>query len=131
MAGADTIRGSIWQGAPTPLLARIRSVNGSYLTQASLSSITYAVFNLTGNTPSTVLSSGTLTISSVVFDSLQTDARWTTDSVGYNFRVTIPGSAFALAATLYRVEVTFTDTDSQKFRVVFQPKTQPIMTTPL
>ena len=131
MPGSDIISGPIWQGAPTPLIARIRSVNGSYLTQASLTAITYAVFNASGNSPSTVVASGTLTISSVVYDALQTDARWTVDSLGYNFLAVIPGTAFPLGGTLYRVEITFTDTSSQKFRVVFQPKTQAIMTTPL
>ena len=131
MAGSDLISGNIWQGAPTPLLARIRSVNGSYLTQASLSAITYAVFNATGNAPSTVTASGTLTIADVVFDALQTDARWTVDSLGYNLLWVAPGSLFPLGSTIYRVEITLTDSASRKFRLVFHAKTQPLMTTPL
>lgn len=73
-------------------MARIRGAGGQHLTQASLSSIAYAVRNLTeGTTDST----GTFTVSSTVFDNLQTgDPRWTKDAVGYNFLGTIDAGAF-------------------------------------
>jgi len=57
-------------------------VAGTLWTQASVSGITYKVFNASN----AEVSSGTLTVSSVVFDTLQTDGRWDIDSVGYNFR---------------------------------------------
>lgn len=130
-SGAEIIHGAIWESTATPLIARIRATSGTYITQASLSSIAYSVFDLTA-VPAAIVTSGTISKSSTVFDTLQTsDARWTVDSVGYNFLWIAPASLFPLAPRKYQVEITFTTTDSYKLRVVFQPKTQPLLTTPL
>ena len=120
-------------------MARIRGAGGSLLTQASLSTITYSVSNLTSGTTGT---STSLTISSVVFDSLQqNDPRWVFDSAGepgadggygYNFLATIPATSFPVSvlsstasdpvpdSVLYQVDVVFTPVSGQPFRVPFQ-----------
>lgn len=84
-------------------------VDGALALQADFSSITYIIFNSAGATES----SGTLTVSSVVFDTVQTDARWTEDLTGYNFlhevahtEITDPG--------LYTIEYKCTLSDSSE-----------------
>jgi len=84
---------------------------GNCAKQADLSSITLKVFDISIDPPTEILSA-TLTISSVIFDSLQTDATWVpvVDSTGYNFRYIVPTTAFPTGDHKYRVEVKFTTT---------------------
>ena len=83
------------------LMARVRGAAGQLITQASLTSVAYVV---TDRTTGTVGTSTALTVSAVVFNSLQQgNPRWTQDDAnnlgpdgthGYNFLATIPASAF-------------------------------------
>jgi len=123
------------------LLARIRGQDGRLITQASLSSITFTVRDVTTST--TITSAQALTISSVIFDSLQqSDPRWDKDdadnlgsdgSHGYNFRATIPASNFTavdvdsdpvppapdrVTAHRFQCDVKFTPASGEAF---FQP----------
>lgn len=65
-----------------------------------------------------VVDSGTLTVSSVVFDTLQTDGKWTdnpvNDDEGYNFAHAIPSTSID-AAGEYRLEHEFTMSDGGVF----------------
>ena len=130
-----SISGQVAAGSGVTVLARLRGQDGALVTRASLSSIAYSVANLTTGA---VLGTGTFTISSAVFDSLQSDARWTQDtearpgpdgSHGYNFAATLPASLFAtstLSATAaqaapprIQADVLFTPTSGEPFRVVW------------
>jgi hypothetical protein len=73
------------------------------LTQALTTSISYSVYD--SPTTTTASATGTLTVSSVIFDTLQTWSIWTTylDSTGGNFRTTMAKSLFP-DAKQYRVE---------------------------
>lgn len=77
------------------LLARIQNPSGTVATQASITTIALTVKNQDGTT--TISSTG-LTISSVIFDTIQgsslSDARWTVDTTGYNFRHEVDSTAF-------------------------------------
>ncbi len=95
-------------------MSRVKGLSGSYITQASLSAITCKVYNNVG----TLVTSPTVTISSSVFDTLQTtDSRWTRDTTGYNFLFTIPAAAFP-SVGLYRVEFKFTPATGDPFHMV-------------
>lgn len=95
-------------------MSRVRGNSGSYITQATLSAITCKVYTSSG----TLVSSPTVTISSAVYDTLQTsDARWTRDSTGFNFLFTVPASAFP-SPGLYRVEFKFTPATGDPFHMV-------------
>ncbi len=111
-ANITVIDQSIRIVAENPLTVRDRIIdkNGDRITQSGLSSLTVKVFNAR-TTVETY--SATLTIGSVVSNSLQTnedDNGWTQDDIGYNFKHTIPGSAFPDGSAEYRVEYKFTPT---------------------
>jgi hypothetical protein len=122
------------------LLARLRMTSGALVTRASLSSIAYTVSDLTSGE---ALGTGTFTVSSTVFDSLQqNDLRWHADSLaapgadgasGFNFLATVPASLFALetleapgvltgtaAPRSIQCDVAFTPATGEAFRVVFR-----------
>lgn len=89
------------------LLGRLRINAGSYVTQDDLASITYQVTR-----SGTVTGSGSLTISQVIHDTLQTDAvRWKKDKIGYNFEWDAPAALFPTEG-VYHVSVTVTPTGS-------------------
>lgn len=132
----EITKGDVWPGQPVPLFARIRNVDGALTTQASLTSITYNVFDLGSATPGTAIVSGaTINKATAIFDSLQTaDPRWTEDIIGYNFLFTMPANSFPLSSPggrVYRVEITFNQADGGKFRKVYHPRTKPLLTSPL
>lgn len=120
------ITGIVVSGSGVTLMARILGNTGRPITRASLSSITYNVQNVTD---ATVEGTGTLTIASVVFDSLQqTDPRWTRDSAdepgedgawGYNFLATMAASLFADGGDRIQVDVKFTPASGEAFIVPF------------
>lgn len=120
------------------LMARVRGNGGGLITRASLSTITYTVRDLTNAT--TIASAQSLTVASVVFDSLQqADPRWSRDSAaypggdsthGFNFLATIPASHFDdvtvdsstydVTSHRYRVDVKFTPTSGEAFIIPFE-----------
>jgi hypothetical protein len=136
---------SVITGAAIPsktgvaLLARLRG-GGALLTQASLTSISYTVSDVTLGT---TLGTGTFTVASSIFDVLQqTDPRWTADSAaqpgadgafGYNFLAVLPATLFPLTAILppssplalptadrIQADVTYTLASGEPFRVTWQ-----------
>jgi hypothetical protein len=101
MPSAQIIRASIIEDGSATYLARVRNDAGTLITQASVTSIACKVFNLrTG----TLISSPAVVVASSIFDTLQTDARWTVDTTGYNFRHTVGPSVFTSPNVIYRVE---------------------------
>ena len=84
---------------------------GKCLTQADLASITYAVFDETE--PGTeIVTSGTVTISSSIFDTLQTsdnDPVWSFNR-GFNFRHDLGPECFPRGDRTYVVEYKITTT---------------------
>lgn len=85
-------------------------VAGTLWTQASVSAITYKVFN----SSNAEVSNGSLTVGAVVFDTLQTDGRWDIDSVGYNFRHDNDHQVLTDAGR-YRIEYEVTMSAGNKF----------------
>lgn len=92
-------------------MARIETLSGSNITQASLASIAYSVWPQSN--PNSI-SSGTLTISAVIFDTLQTNYNWDTTRYpnGYNFRWIVPSTLIPNDDEVYRFKLLFTDTSS-------------------
>lgn len=105
----------VMEGAGATLMARVLGNAGTPITQATISSISRKTFAL----PDTTATTTTPSVSSLVFDALQTDARWTEDEVGYNFRDTVAASVLANGNTQYRVEYTLTPTSGEVIRFAF------------
>lgn len=104
------------------LLARICAASGSTspivgegypIVQADVSTITYSVFDLDGDNAA-VLSAQSLTISAVVYNTLQDTAGyvWTADTLGYNYKHTLPITAFPTGGRTYQYEAKFTMADA-------------------
>ncbi len=112
------------------LMARIRGQDHTLLTQASLSAIAWTLTDLTTGL---AVTTGTFTIASVVFDSLQQgDGSWTKDkrtapgpdgAWGYNFRAILPAASIAPSGNRFQGDVHFTPATGEPFRVVFQFRT--------
>lgn len=130
MASIGVITGLTVANSGVTCMGRIYGNAGTLITQASLSAITYAVTIIAEDDTETDGTTGTLTISSVVFDTLQTsDPRWSVDSTGYNFLATIPASAFTRAngGLRHRVDIEFTPSSGEAFVITYQSR--PIKTT--
>jgi len=107
----DTVTGCVAEDSTFSVMLRLQ-VDGSNATQSALSSITWKAWN--ERNVGTVHASGTLTVSSVVFDTLQTDGRWTADTTGYNFRHDITQATFTDPGR-YVIEYTVTMTGGNSF----------------
>ena len=111
----NEIVGCVLEDSTFAVMARLQ-VDGVNATQAVVSSITFKAWDTADS--GTVYASGTLTVADVVFDTLQTDGRWTADATGYNFRHDVGQGVFT-APGRYRVEYTATLTGGNSF--VFGP----------
>jgi len=108
---SSEIYGVVFQNATATFLARILGYDGQPVTPAQIGSIYYTVAEC-GDDPTEVTpveghDNVALTPGSVLFATLQKDALWDRDEVGYNFRHVIDvsqASAFPTAGQHYRVE---------------------------
>ena len=118
-----TCKATIVEDVSTTCMARITDTSGSAITQASVSSIAYSVFDLTSGAPDTATSTGTPTVADALYDTLQTDTAWTAaggDSTGYNFRYVLPASAVPDGGHLYLVEYWITPTTGDPFPIRYK-----------
>jgi hypothetical protein len=97
----ETITGSVYEDSTFSLMARFE-VDGANATQADCSSITIKAWDMS-DFDTTVLSAS-LTVANVVFDTLQTDGRWSEDATGYNFRYDVADTICVTAGSRYRFE---------------------------
>ena len=104
------------------LMARIGGLGGTLITAASISTLTYAVYDLDNDNVETA--GGSLTPGDVIYDTAQTGAHWSRvnpgDTEGYNFLHTVAAAAFPTGGNRYRVEYTFTDTNGNVFDLRFE-----------
>lgn len=97
------------------VMDRITGNAGVPIVQDDITSIAYTVHDLkTGE--QTV--SSTLSKTTVIFNTLKTDVRWTTDSLGYNFRYDIPASELPNGGRTYEFEIVFTPSSGQVFTII-------------
>jgi hypothetical protein len=116
-----------YQSTPIVLMDRVKSVAGADVTQSSLSTITYTVkkyasqADAEGDDDATsVITSTSVTISSSIFDTLQTAAPWDSvaDTNGYNFKFTLPAASRPTEGW-HRVQFVFTPATGEAYPVVW------------
>lgn len=102
---------SVFEDSGIVLMGRGRSPGGGYFQQSDFTSIKLKIYDK--EAPATlIVSEITLTISSVIFNSLQTnDSRWTIDATGYNFRYVTLAAHLPNGGRTYRLEFKFTPAD--------------------
>ena len=128
MAEAIDIHGTAFKNGSVTLLARIVGAGGANILQADLNTIKYTVYLLDDQNPDsrTAVSEHadvTLAVADVVFNTLQTDAMWTVDATGYNFRHVLDVSAhqaFTVAGRRYLIEYQLTPAVGQMILVRFR-----------
>lgn len=96
---------SVYEDGSASIMARLYGGSGTAVTQASLTMITLRQYVADTNEEAWVPTYPA--ISTVVFDTLQTDARWTKDATGYNFRQDFDAGTFVGPDLRYRMEWTF------------------------
>ena len=124
MASPIITKGSVFEDGGASLMARVVGNAGVNILQADITSISRAVF-----VGSTLQETTAPVVATAVFDTLQTDARWSEDSTGYNFRDDVAASVFADGDVIYRVEYQFTPASGQVFWVIFDCLTVNVRTS--
>ena len=128
MAEAIDIHGTAFKNGSVTLMARIVGPTGVNIVQADVNTVKYTIYLLDDQNPDsrtavTEHANVMLAVSAVIFDSLQTDAIWTVDATGYNFRHVVDVSAhqaFAVAGRRYLVEYQLTPAIGQMILVRFR-----------
>ena len=111
-------------------MARVDNYEGTLITQASVDTVTYTVYQLDEdypdrpNTRTAVTGHEAVAVAkaSCIFNTLQTGGLWSKDSTGYNFRHILDISsnqAFGTAGRKYLVEFTITPTSGQVIKFGF------------
>mgnify|MGYP001579130680 CR=1 FL=1 len=128
MALATAIQGRVWEDGSFALMARIVGHAAAAIVQADITTIERGVWNLTDDVAVEAFAS-IGAVSGFVYNTLQTDARWTVDTTGYNFRQDcldtlltkgeVTSESPDRTETLYRVEYRFTPASGGKFMVVY------------
>lgn len=128
MSQAKDIHGTVFRNSTANFMARVENSAGQSIDQVSTASVRYTVYELTKDDPQVTTpvvghENVSLAISTVIFDTLQTDSTWTVDQIGYNFRCELDISheeAFPTAGKSYQVRFEITPTSGQKIIVRFQ-----------
>ena len=128
MADAADIYGAAFKHGSATLLARIVGAGGANIVRADISAIQYTVYLLDDQDPDarsgvTGHTDVALSVAAAVFNTLQTDPRWTVDATGYNFCHVLDVSAhqaFTIAGRRYLVEYRLTPSVGQVIVVRFR-----------
>ncbi len=105
------------------LLGRVTGTDGNPIVQSDVSSIAYEIFRVRGGRK-TSIASGALVIADVVFNTLQLDARWDVDTIGYNFRWQVLSNVLTEPRTKYLARAVFTAGTNEDFRVEWEVPTR-------
>jgi hypothetical protein len=111
----------ILEDSSVVVMARVLATDRQFAVQADVSAIALKVADFT---TAEETHDATLVVADTVFNTLQTDARWTVDSTGYNFRYTVPYTAFPTGDRTYRIEALFVLSDGARGKVPWQVRAE-------
>lgn len=94
------------EGTSPTIMGNFLIHDGTSAQKADITSISYKVYDVDDATA--VVIEGDLAKADVFFDTLQTDARWTIDSTGFNFAWPAPATICPDSGKRYRVQFTTT-----------------------
>lgn len=128
MAETRNIEGNAFKNGSAILLARVVGAGGAAIVRTDIAAIRYTIALLDDDQPdqrTTVEGHDdiALSVNDALFNSLQLDAMWTVDAVGYNFRHVVDVTthpAFATAGRRYLVEHRLTPVNGQVIIVRFR-----------
>ena len=128
MANAVAASARAFKNGTITLMARVVGADDAAITQADISSIVYSIYTLDQNCPDSQEvvdghDSEGLLVASTIYDTLQTDSRWTVDSTGYNFLHEIDVSsdeAFTVRGDEYLVDFSLTPASGQVIDVQYK-----------
>lgn len=126
---AEVAKAYVWEDSGAALMARVVGNDAAAITKATITSITRTTYDLDSATPTVAVETTALTVATVVFDALQTDARWTVDSTGYNFRDDVDDDVFTTGGRRYRTEYVFEPSSGAKFHVVYEVLARAVVVT--
>lgn len=120
----------VLKGGTRRFMARVKDWTATAIQVADIAAVEYTVYALDDDdvdaqTPVTGHEGVALVVAEVVFDTLQTDDRWTVDTTGYNFAYTIDVSsyaAFSVRGARYLVVFTLTPVVGQAIQLAYRPK---------
>ena len=125
---ASDIFGTVFKNGSATLLARVVGADGTPVQQADITSAEYGVYLLDNDDPDAATAvtghdGVSIDVSSLIFDTLQTDGAWDVDGTGYNFKHALDVSAnqaFGIAGREYRVVFELTPAAGQVILVRFR-----------
>jgi hypothetical protein len=128
MATAADTFGTAFKHGSLTLLARVVGKDGVNIVQADIASVSYSVYLLDDQDAdgrAAVEGHGdvSLSVSEVIFNTLQNDPLWTVDETGYNFRHVLDVTehqAFTVAGRRFLVEFVLTPYSGQVILVRFR-----------
>ncbi len=117
MSALEPLKVFIYEDTSPTWLARVEGADAAPIVQADVTSIAFSVRNR--DVTATEHNNGALVVADVVFNALQTDALWTIDTEGYNFKWTLTPTELDQADEhQYLIEVVFTMVDASKIVIV-------------
>jgi hypothetical protein len=128
MGNAADIFGTVFKNGSATLLARVVGTNGTPIQQAQIASAQYGVYLLDHDDPDAATAvlghdGVSINVSSLIFDTLQTDGAWDVDQMGYNFKHVLDVStngAFTEAGRTYRIVFELSPASGQIILVRFR-----------
>ena len=130
---------SVFAGNPLIIMDRVEGLGAANIVQADITTpvtlrmwqhdIREDAINAVNGTE--IGSAANIAVSDCIFDTLQTDARWTEnggDAEGYNLRVTIPAARFPVGGKWNRAQLLFNPASAGEddFRLVWVIEVKPI-----
>lgn len=123
MSKTDYTHVTMWEDAGVTLMARVIGADATAVQIADISSIARNIYNhATGVALGTVAAP---VVADTIFDTLQTDARWTADTTGYNFADVIDDDKFVTPG-IYEVEYKLVPAAEADIMVLFLVTVKPV-----